>query len=236
MKPISFTMTTANLEEERFGHEVRLDMESLKGDARFQTTARSHQGRLKEMAHLSDVNLPNTGDKNVTMLIGGDPPDIIDKQLEKKKGNHGKPMAVKTPLGWTVHGPIAGDRVQVNFTRTDQERLNAQLERMYDEEFNEASADFEEDVSFEDRKAQEIMDRSVTLVNGHHQLKLPFRQETHDLPARLTLLKGKMQREPIFRSKDITVVEKYRAEGASRQVPDDKLANLKPIWHLPHHA
>ena len=45
-----------------------------------------------------------------------------------------------------------------------------------------------------------------------------------------------MQRESIFRSKDITVVEKYRAEDASRQVPDDKLVNLKPIWHLPHHS
>ena len=38
-----------------------------------------------------------------------------------------------------------------------------------DEEFNEASADF--GVYLEDRKAQEIIDQSVTLVNGHYQLK-----------------------------------------------------------------
>ena len=168
-----------------------MDIESLEGDAKFQFTnvltthslpvTRRHVATnedLKKWPHLSDVNLPNTGDRNVTIRIGGDRPDIIDKQLEKKKGKHGKPMAVKTPLGWTVYGPVAepaGDRVHGNFTRTDQERLNAQLERMYDEEFNEASADFEEDVSFEDRKAQEIMDRSVTLVNGHYQLKLPLR-------------------------------------------------------------
>ena len=42
------------------------------------------------------------------------------------------------------------------------------------------------------------------------------------------------QREPIFHSKYTTEVEKYRAEGASRQVPDDELVNLKPIWYLPH--
>ena len=71
-----------------------------------------------------------------------DCPDISDKQLDRREGKHGELMAVKTPLGWTVYGPTAepaGDRVHVNFTHKDQERLNIQLERMYDEEFNEAS-------------------------------------------------------------------------------------------------
>ena len=45
-----------------------------------------------------------------------------------------------------------------------------------------------------------------------------------------------MQKDPVFHSKYSAVVEKYRAEGASRQVPDDELANLKPIWYLPHHT
>ena len=41
---------------------------------------------------------------------------------------------------------------------------------------------------------------------------------------------------PVFHRKYSAVVEKYRAEGTSRQLPDDELANLKPIWYLPHHA
>ena len=156
---------------------------------------------LRRWPHLDDISLPDTGDKKVTILIGGDRPDIIDKQLDKREGEHGEPIAVKTPLGWTVYGPIgdsAEDRVHVNFARTDRERLNAQLERMYNEEFSEANADVEEGMSFEDRKAQEIMDRSVTLSNGHYQLKLPFRQDPPNLPdslprpeRRLTWLKGK---------------------------------------------
>ena len=77
---------------------------------------------------------------------------------------------------------------------------------------------------------------------GTISLKLPFRQETPDLPdslpmaERLTWLKGKMQREPIFGSKYTSEVEKDIAEGASRQVPDDELVNLKLIWYLPDHA
>ena len=51
------------------------------------------------------------------------------------------PIALKTPLGWTVHGLIrefAEDHVHVNFNHTNQERLNAQLERMHNEDFREA--------------------------------------------------------------------------------------------------
>ena len=259
MKPTSFTMTTVNLEEERFGHEVQLNIESLDGDSKFQLTnvlttrslpvSRRHNAineDLRRWPHLDDVSLPDTGGKKVTILIGGDRPDIINKHLDKREGEHGELIAVTTPLGWTVYGPIgesAEDRVHVNFTRTDQERLNAQLEGMNNEEFSEAYVDVEEGMSFEDRKAQEIMDRSVILSNGHYQLKLPFRQDPPDLPdslpraeRRLTWLKGKMQKDPVFHSKYNAVVEKYRAEGASRQVPDDELANLKPIWYLPHHA
>ena len=111
MKPTSFTMTTANLEEERFGHEVQLNVESLDGDAKFQLTnvltthslpvSRRHIATnedLRRWPHLNDISLPDTEDKKVTILIGGDRPDIIDKELDKREGEHGEPIAVKHPL------------------------------------------------------------------------------------------------------------------------------------------
>ena len=96
----------------------------------------------------------------------------------------------------------------MNFTRTDQERLNAQLERMSlrNEEYNEASTVLEGGMSFEDRKAQEIVDRSVTLLDGHYQVKLPFRQDP--LPPRPT------RQSPSDRE-EINGVELEDAEGSS---------------------
>ena len=86
-------------------------------------------------------------------------------------------------------------------------------------------------------KANEIMDQSAIRLNGHYQIRPPFRQEFPSLPEkRVTWLKRKMQRAPIFHAKYSSVVEKYGAEGSSRQVTDDELAKLKPIWYLPHHA
>lgn len=48
---------------------------------------------------------------------------------------------------------------------------------MYNEEFSKANGDRTEGMFFEDRKIQEVMNRSVTLVDGHFQLKLPFRED-----------------------------------------------------------
>lgn len=201
MKLTSFTMTTANCEEQRSGHEIQLNIESLERDAKFQldnvfttdnlpVTPRhmATNEDLKRWPHLRDISLPETGDKKVTILIDSDRPDLIAKQLKSREGDQGEPIAVKTPLGWTVRRPMGGsaeDQVHVNFTRTGQDSLNAQLECMYNEQFTETSTDVEEGMSVEDRRAQELMDRSATLVDGHYQLKIPFRRDSLNLPDSL---------------------------------------------------
>lgn len=100
-----------------------------------------------------------------------------------------------------------------------RKRLNAQLERMYHEEFNEISTSVDEGMSVEDRKAQRIMDQSATLVDGHYQVKLPIRKTTPDLPdslptaeKRLRWLTGKFQKNPVFHCKYSIVKEKDHRE------------------------
>ena len=87
------------------------------------------------------------------------------------------------------------------------------------------------------------MDESVVLVDGHYQLKLPFRHSPpffpHSPPAarkRLYLLKKKMEKDPEFHEQYSRVMNNYLAEGSSRIVPDEEVPTLKPIWYLSHHA
>ena len=44
---------------------------------------------------------------------------------------------------------------------------------MYNEEFGDTNGTLEEGMSVTYRKAEVIMDQSVTLVNGHYQIQLP---------------------------------------------------------------
>ena len=61
---------------------------------------------ISKWPHFDDISLPETGDNKVTILIGSDHPDIIDKQFGKREGGCRQPSAVKTPFGWTVFGHI----------------------------------------------------------------------------------------------------------------------------------
>ena len=53
---------------------------------------------------------------------------------------------------------------------------------------------------------------------------------------RLYWLEKKMERDPEFLRNYASVVNKYQEEGSSRQVPDEEVPTLNPIWYLPHHA
>ena len=147
----------------------------------------------------------------VSIRIGSDRPDIIDDNSEIRRGARGQPYAVNTSLGWTVYGPVGGpdsDGVHVNFVRSGhQEVLSKQLQHLYNSEFGDTLVDVEQSLSFEDRRrrAKQIMDETVALVNGHYHLKLPFRQSPPCLPdslpeakRRLYWLKKKMERDPEF--------------------------------------
>lgn len=134
---------------------------------------------------------------------------------------------MNTPLGWTVYGPMGepdSDGVHVNFVRSDyEEMLSKQLEYLYNAEFGDTLVDVQQSLSFEDRRAMQIMDESVALVNGHYQLRLPFRQSPSCLPdslpeakKRLYWSEKKMERDPEFHKRYASVVNKYQGEGSSK--------------------
>ena len=84
-------------------------------------------------------------------------------------------------------GGSNNDRIHVNFLKSDhEEAISRQLERLYGTEFKDSLSGVEESLSVEDQRAKHIMDESVPLVNGHYQLKLPFRHSPQCLPDSLS--------------------------------------------------
>ena len=118
MKPTNYTMITVNSEEQRSGYKVQLSIESLQRDVKFDLndvlTTSSLPVTLQHMPsyedlrrwpHLSDVDLHEAKEGEVSILIGADRPDIIEKQLDKREGESGEPVAVRT--GWLVGPSLA---------------------------------------------------------------------------------------------------------------------------------
>ena len=258
-KPVQYMMTTVNSQQQKTGYEVQLSVESIVGGDKFQldgvlttdnlpVTLRhvATNNEVQKWPHLQDIVLPETGDKQVTILIGSDRPDLIDNYIDRRDGERGEPCAVKTPLGWTVYGPMGeseGKQVSINFTRSESDALNQKLEKMYNAEFQDLDNGVEESMSVEDRYAEEIMSRTTAFKDGHYRIGLPFKRKSLDLPnsrpmaeKRLESLKWKMQRDQNFRQKYSSVMKKYQEEGASKEVTDEELKTLQPLWYLPHHA
>ena len=73
------------------------------------------------MALYGEIKLPSISEKDVRLIISNDAPEAF-WALEEKRGNIGEPYATRTPLGWTLMGPMGGidcrERdLNVNFVR-----------------------------------------------------------------------------------------------------------------------
>ena len=79
----------------------------------------------------------------------------------------------------------------MNFLRSDH-GLNEQFQRFCNMEFNDSSFDTKVEMSVEDSRALDIMERSVQLRDGHYQVALPWRNFPPWLPNNRSLAEHRL--------------------------------------------
>ena len=169
---------------------------------------------LEQYPHLSGLKFPEIGNKEVNVLIGRDNPEVY-WSLDECRGKGKQPYAVKTLLGWSLIWPTS-DEVQrspstanINFTRKGDTVLLQQLHEMWKTEFNDITYSSEGTLSLEDKKALEITDATVTRVDGHYQLFLPWRKSPPSLQDNQDMAEKQLNGLKRRLSKDATLHEKY---------------------------
>ncbi|PFX17886.1 hypothetical protein AWC38_SpisGene17772 [Stylophora pistillata] len=202
----TFDLTTQEKKDSpRVGHELSLVVEPLDGCDRvnvvrlWTVNKLNASGRsipseqdLRQWPHLRDIKLPSTSEKEVRLIIGTNVPDAF-WVLEEKRGNKGEPYAIRTPLGWTIMGPmhknVGGEcHLNVNFVGSAEpvgEKNDCpmhQLERFWEVENYGVVPQSKLSMSVEDKRALEVMDQSVKLEHGHYQIALPWRNYPPVLP------------------------------------------------------
>ena len=98
-------------------------------------------------------------------------------------------------------------------------------------------------MSLEDKRALAVMENSATMVDGHYQVALPWREPNPYLPnnrsmaeRRLLLLKKRLLQDSKLFDGYKATMENYLDKGHARRVPDHEMnAHDKPLWYLPHH-
>jgi hypothetical protein len=102
--------------------------------------------------------------------------------LKVLRGANKEPYALKSVLGWTIHGPLA--RVSSNMasfhyiqtsTQHPNDALDKDIQRMFRMDFTDHNIR-SSDLSIEDKYAVKIIKEStVHLPDGHYQVALPFK-------------------------------------------------------------
>ena len=97
--------------------------------------------------------------------------------------------------------------------------------------------------SVEDKKALQIMEKTLKIVDGHFQVALPWRNNPPYLPnnkivaeRRGLLLKKRLLRDDELLKKYRTTLNEYLEKGYAEKIPKEQLdMENRPIWYLPHH-
>ena len=90
---------------------------------------------IKNVEHLRDIPIA-TMDQPVSLLIGADTPEAFFT-LDEKRGKRDQPIAIKTPLGWTVQGPCGKrkNNQPVSINHVSNVDLDNKLNAMWKQDF-----------------------------------------------------------------------------------------------------
>ena len=191
----------------------------------------ANQEDVNRWPHLAGVTIP-TLETSVDLLIGNDHNKVLEPN-EVIRAANGGPYAIKTALGWVLNGPLSQqDYKEIktsNFIRSD-EHLSDIFTKFCNLEFNDCIADKQTEMSQEDKKALNIMEKSVRLKDGHYEIELPLRQKNLNLPNNRSLAV-----HSLFQKYNEFMKNLISKEYAEKIPPDEINRQDGLVWYLPHH-
>ena len=197
-------------------------------------------------SYLNDVVLNSIPGGTVSILIGADVPELFCMN-RFKRGPPGTPIAVETPVGWSLLGPFLSPSYATNFCNVNFVQLqrcnNVEelVNQLWNADFQTGTSVFEAPLSSEDREAYEKLNSSVCVTDdGHYQLPLLWQNDETRLPNNITMaqrrlasLKKRLLKDPSLKEKYVSAINAYLAKGHAKQISEDQESEI--TWYLPHH-
>ena len=207
----------------------------------------SKKRAAEQWNHLSDVDLPKLEGGDVMILIGADMAHLLI-HLEVRQRRRDEPIAVKTPLGWTLFGKVNQGHcgtINANFLASDKEiTLQHQIERFWEiDSYATKQVLSESTLSVQDKRALTILESSTVKEGGHYKTPLLWKLEPA-LPnnramavSRLHCTERKLKRNPQLAEKYHNVINNYVCKGHAQRMTQEEAKVITPkTWYLPHHA
>ena len=119
---------------------------------------------LLRQNYLDGVELHTITEASVSILIGADVPEMFCVK-SFRKGPQGSPVAVETPVGWSLLGPSLSPsfntNCQVKFVRKSDDEIEKMVSDLWDADFQTGTSILNIPHSSEDRAAYGKLTSSV---------------------------------------------------------------------------
>ena len=198
-----------------------------------------------DMKHIKDLNIESVVPGQVQILIGISTPEA-HLQEDIRRGSKEQPIAVRTPLGWSLIGGKLYDQVEakVNFTFACNDLLGRQVEQFWKTESLGIVYTDKTSLSIEDRRAMSIPDSTTVLQNGHYEVGLLWRNSDTVLPnnvhtaqRRYDSVAKRLCNKSDFATTYVKTVNDYIAKGYAQKLNREEIQRTtKHTWYLPHHG
>jgi len=130
--------------------------------------------------------------------------------------------------------------VRVNLIQRRDNLLSAEIRTLWETDFKDITIEDTQGTSKEDRYALSLLDKSVTLKDGHYELALPWKPGTPNLPnnkplatRRLSHLQQRLNKDGELRKKYVETVEGYLEKGYAKRAPTNEVPETGKVWYLP---
>lgn len=197
--------------------------------------------------HLQDIPFPDVERQKISLIIGTNVPEVFIP-LEVRHGNPDDPIAIRSCLGFAILGRTGDGLTRQHFdvhhihAAVDDISLNRQVELFWELE-SLGTTDNRKSMSVEDKRAERIINDSISMTNGHYCIGLLWKNKDTHLPAnrqmaeiRLRHLKRRLERDNELHKKYRSVIDGYLAKGHAHKLTREESQQLNnKTWYLPHH-
>lgn len=200
-------------------------------------------GKWEHLRGIDIAEVPKDALQKVSLLIGNDHFQAMEP-LEIIRGANGGPYAVRTPLGWVLNGQRGKEPRNLPSSATSYfTDLQEQFENMYNAEFSDILASEKLEMSEDDKKALDVMQRSAVLKNGHYEIELPLKgskvilqDNISQVKHRLALLEKRLRKDRMLHEKYVAFMEDCINKGYAEKVSEaDNASTDGKVWYIPHH-
>lgn len=197
----------------------------------------------RKYPHLKGLPIKGFETIRPTILLGLNHSHLLMGQ-DHKCGEAEEPIAMRTKLGWLVYGKLTTNESEINHPMIIQEEnvLREMMTKYFSIEDIGVKQLKELPQAEEERRANEIIHKTLKYKNGRYEVGLLWRKDNYEFPwsfdnalSRLINLENKLSKDTGLKDWVTATIKDYIKKGYARKLkPVEMITSATRVYYLPY--